>query len=98
TNPLLTLIGAAIQAAGVGPGRVPLALDVLNLAASAAVLLMLFRFWGDDRDGNPGRVPKPSGDDRAAGLVAGALYVLGGQHLFYAHAGYEVYLQAAALI
>ncbi|MEA2696793.1 MAG: arabinofuranosyltransferase, partial [Myxococcales bacterium] len=84
TNPLLTLLGALIHLLGVGPRFVPLALDAVNLAASMSILWLLLRFWSDRVD--------------RAGLFAGALYLLGGQHLFYAHAGYEVYLQGLLLV
>ena len=85
TNPLLTFLGTLAHLAGVAPRHLPLALDGINVAASVATLVLLWRFWGQGRD------------QARAGRIAAALYLLAGQHLFYAHAGYEVYLQGLLL-
>jgi hypothetical protein len=81
TNPLLVGYGALLHAARVPSRWMALVLDVTNLGFSltiAAILLSL----GVGKAG------------RSAGLVSGALYVMLPQHVFYAHAGYEVYAQA----
>lgn len=86
TNPLLTLLTAALHPLPIAPRILPGLLMAMNLGLSLAILWMLVRFWGDTP---PGRV---------AGMFAGLFYVLLPHHARYAHAGYEVYMQMAILL
>lgn len=86
TNPLLTLITAALHVVGI-PGRmIPGLLMLMNIGISVGVLHLLFRFWGS--------TPVA----RVKGLCAGLFYVLLPAHMWYAYAGYEVYMQVAILL
>ncbi len=86
TNPLLTLSTAALHLLPVEPRILPGLLMGMNVVLSLTILWMLLRFWGDTAAG------------RVAGVVAGVFYVALPSHAWYAHAGYEVYMQMAILL
>lgn len=86
TNPLLTLLTAALHLLPIDKPVLPAIIQLTNLILSLCIVPMLVGFWG--------RHPH----ERLAGLVAAGFYVTLPNHSFYAHAGYEVYMTAAILL
>jgi hypothetical protein len=86
TNPLVTLVAAALHLLPVPLPILPLFLNLMNAGLSLGILFMLLRFWG-------------TGPSRLVGSVfAGLLYVILPNHIFHAHAGFEVYFISAILV
>jgi arabinofuranosyltransferase len=86
TNPLLTLAAGGLHLLPLSVTLLPLGLQVMNLLASAAVLLMIVFMSGRDAFG------------RAARVAAATLYVMLPNHVYFAHAGFEVYLLMTVLV
>jgi arabinofuranosyltransferase len=86
TNPLLTFFAATIHLLPVQRSLLPLFIDLLNLALSACILLMLITFWGKEPE------------DLLSGFVAAAFYITLPHHTFFSHTGFEVYLLIAIFL
>lgn len=87
TNPLLTLLTAALHLLPLASRHLPGLIMLINIGINILVLVMLVRLWDPATTGG-----------RTAGLLAGLFYVLLPHHAWYAHAGYEVYMELATLL
>jgi hypothetical protein len=86
TNPLLTLLTAGLHLLPLEARILPGLIMLISLAINVAIVLMLAGLW------------RRSAHGQAAGVLASLFYVLLSQHGWYAHAGYEVYMELAILV
>jgi hypothetical protein len=86
SNPLLTFIAAGLHRLPLSLNTIPLAVQLMNLLVSVGIVLLLLRAPAEPRD------------RWLVGLPAALLYTLNPQHIVYAQAGYEVYLQAVLFL
>lgn len=87
TNPLLTLLTALLHLLPVTAHNLAGLIMLINVGLSVLILVMLVRLWHPT-----------AGGGRSAGMLAGLFYVLLPHHAWYAHAGYEVYMELATLL
>lgn len=87
TNPLLTLLTAFLHLLPLTARDLPGLIMLINVGINVLILVMLVRLWSPTVGGG-----------RAAGILAGLFYVLLPHHAWYAHAGYEVYMELATLL